>query len=187
MDKDKDDERRDPFEEFLEDFFSFGRRSPFESFFKDFNKLFERLHKNMEKFSMEFPEDVEKRRHTYGFNVFIGPDGKPEIQEFGNLRPGPSRKVKKEEYEPSTSTYSEDGKIKVVADLPGAKKENINVNASEKEVEIEAEGQDRHYHKVVELSQKIIPDSGKARYENGVLELTFESQEEKKKKEIEIK
>lgn len=185
-DKDKDDERKTPFDDFLDRFFSF-RRSPFEDFFKDFNKLFERLNEDFEKYGGELPEDIEKKHHTYGFNLFIGPDGKPKIREFGNIRPGPGSSVKKEEYEPSTSTYSEDDQIKVVADLPGAKKENININATESEVEIEAEGEDRHYHKIVKLSKKIIPDSGKARYENGVLELSFTPQEEKEKKNIEIK
>lgn len=186
MNDDKDDKKKNPFEDFLERFFGFRKGSPFEDFFKDFNELFERLNRDVERFGGEFPEDFEKKHHTYGFNLYIGPDGKPKIQEFGNIHPGPGSAIKKEDYEPSTSTYSEEGKIKVVADLPGARKEDININASEREVEIEAEGQDRHYHKVVKLSNKIIPDSGKARYENGVLELTFDAKEEKRKKNIEI-
>lgn len=186
MNNDKDDERKDPFEDFFERFFASWGKSPFEDFFKDFNELFKQLDEEIERFGGKFPEGSRGKPHIYGFNLHIGPDGKPKIRKFGNIPPGARKTGKKEEYEPSTSTYSEDGKVKVIADLPGARKENIDVNASEKEVEIGAEGRDRHYHKVVDLSKKIIPDSGKASYENGVLELTFKSKEEEEKKNIKV-
>lgn len=187
MNDDKDDERKNPFDDFFERFFGSGRRSPFESFFKDFNELFKQLSEHMERFGGKFSEGSGGKPYVYGFNLHIGPDGKPKIRKFGNIRPGARKTGKEEEYEPSTSTYPEDSKVKVIADLPGAKKEEIDVNASEKEVEIEAEGRGRHYHKVVDLSKKILPDSGEARYENGVLELTFASkEEEEKKKNIEV-
>lgn len=187
MDKDKDDRRKSPFDEFFDRFFGFSKRSPFEDLFREFDEMFKRMQRDIGSFEELSPEE-EKRSYTYGFNVFIGPDGKPKVKEFGNLKPYHRGMVKKEKYEPSSSTYTEDDSLTVVVDLPGVDKSNIDVNASEEEVEVSAEGEDREYHTTVELPEKVLPDSAEAKYENGVLTLTFKvEKKEEEKKNIKIK
>lgn len=187
-DKDRDDERRTPFDDFFEQFFGFpGKKTPFNEIFKEFDEIFERFQRDLEHMKPHSPKEGEKKKnYTYGFNIFIGPDGKPKVREFGNLKPHREGVVKKEKYEPSSSTYTEDGKVSVVVNLPGVEKEQINANVGKKEVEISAKGEDREYYKKIKLPKKVIPDSAKAQYENGVLSLTLDTEEEEDKKTIEI-
>jgi HSP20 family protein len=58
----------------------------------------------------------------------------------------------------------------VVADVPGVPKENIDVKVTERTVTIKAQNE-RKYYKVVELPVEVVPESAKASYKNGVLEI----------------
>jgi len=189
--QEKDDEwDEDPFERFIRRFF--GSRSPFEEFFREFNEIMRRFMRDIEE--IEFPLEprfVTKKGPTksyvYGFSITIGPDGKPIIKEFGNIKPISSGVITREEFEPLSTVYTEDDKVRVIVDLPGAKKESIKINASEKDVEVSAEAEDRKYHKRIALPVEVIPESARARYNNGILEITFERKEkEKKRTEIRV-
>lgn len=186
-DEEKGDEDRSPYDDFFDRFFGFSRRSPFKDMFKEFERMFKEMQEDMEQFHPESPKD-KKKTYTYGFNVFIGPDGKPKIKEFGNLEPFRRDKIKKEEYEPSSSTYTEDDKLIVVVDLPGVNKEDIDVKAGKEEVELKAVSEDRKYYTTVELPKKVKPDTAEAKYENGVLTLSLELEKEEReeKKDLEI-
>jgi len=181
----------DPFDRFFRSFF--GGRSPFDEFFREIDEMIRRMMRDFEGFTF-FPPELEEalkrgrgKTYVYGFSITIGPDGRPIIRKFGNIKPTPLGTLKTEEFEPLSTVYEENGKIKVVVDLPGARKESIRINASEDEVEVEAEGEDRRYFKRIKLPVKVDPDSAKARYENGILEIVFEKKEkEKKKKEIKV-
>lgn len=195
MKKDKDKEKKDewndedPFERFLRRFFGF--RSPFEDFFKEVNEIMRKFMRDIEE--VEFPmgreftrKSLPAKSYVYGFSITIGPDGKPIIKEFGNIKPVASGAIAKEEFEPLSTVYTEDDKVRVIIDLPGARKESIRINASEKDVEISAEAQDRKYSKRIDLPVEVVPESAKARYNNGILEIIFE-RKEKRKKKAEIK
>ncbi|MHA1615766.1 MAG: archaeal heat shock protein Hsp20 [Candidatus Njordarchaeales archaeon] len=184
--KRKDDYwEEDPFERFLRRFF--GSRSPFEEFFREFNDMLRRFMREIESFEYPFEKDVFKEKkgpiksYVYGFSITIGPDGVPRIKEFGNIRPTAVGVVTREEWEPLSTVYSEDDKIRVIIDLPGAKKESIKINASETDVEVKAEAGDRKYYKRIQLPEEVIPESAKARYNNGILEITFEKKKKGKK------
>lgn len=183
-----EEEDRSPYDDFFDRFFGFSRRSPFKDMFKEFERMFKQMQEDMEQFHPKSHKD-KKKTYTYGFNVFIGPDGKPRIKEFGNLEPFRRDNVRKEEYEPSTSTYTEDNKLIVVVDLPGVDKEDIDVKAGKEEVEIKAVNEDRKYSTIVDLPKKVQPATAEANYENGVLTLSFEIEKEEReeKKDLEIK
>ena len=78
--------RRDPFRKFF----------PGE-FFEEFDELFEEGFRDVEK---KFPEELIRERRLpdgttvreagpfiYGYSVTVGPDGNPEISQFGNIKP----------------------------------------------------------------------------------------------------
>ncbi|MCD6491726.1 MAG: archaeal heat shock protein Hsp20 [Candidatus Njordarchaeia archaeon] len=195
--KRKRDEWEDPFERFMREFF--GRRSPFDEIFRSFRETIKRMMEEMDEMGFSFPrEPLFKefpkygKSYVYGFTMTIGPDGRPIIKEFGNVPPrrGIIREKTeegKELWEPISTVYQEDDKIKIVVDLPGAKKDTIKINASETEVEVRAESDMRKYYKRIRLQEKVDPNSAKAKYNNGVLEIEFETKEKKeKKKEIPV-
>ena len=78
----------------------------------------------------------------YGYSVTIGPDGKPKVRQFGNVKsPGSrggfgTRPQFSAEREPLADIINSDQEVKVVVELPGISKENLKVNAYDNSVEI---------------------------------------------------
>jgi HSP20 family protein len=136
-----------------------------------------------------------KKPLVYGFTMHVGPDGVPHVEHFGNFRPegsgsrghfeGPEQGVR----EPFTSSMIDEKKkeFNITADMPGVEKDDIEVNATENEVIIKAERGDRSYFKKIQ-TPLIDPDSPRAIYNNGVLEVTFKLKDgsEQKAKRIKI-
>lgn len=120
----------------------------------------------------------------------IGPDGKPKIREFGNVKPSfkpgafglarPSLDAK-EEREPLIDVISTEDEIKVVPELPGVEKEDIKLHGTEDTLTISVDTPKRRYFKEVEMPAKIDPKKAKTSYKNGVLEVTIPKIKEKKK------
>jgi HSP20 family protein len=120
---------------------------------------------------------------VYGYSMTIGPDGKPVIREFGNVKPSmkatplgvprPGLELK-EEREPLVDTMVEDSIVRIVAELPGVEKKDINLQSTEKTLTISVDTPDRKYHKELELPVEVDPDSSVASYKNGVLEVTLQ-------------
>jgi len=70
--------------------------------------------------------------------------------------------------------------IQVFAEVPGVEKSDIKLNATENSLSIAVDTETRKYHKEVELPERVDPDSVKATYRNGVLEVTLKKLEKKK-------
>lgn len=120
----------------------------------------------------EFPQ--VKGPFVYGFNMSLGPDGKPKINSFGNVRPrGPGKTEVTDVRDPLVDVMEEDESLVVVAELPGVTKQDIKLRATETSLNIRAVSEDgaRQYEKNLELPAKINPNVAKARYQNGILEV----------------
>jgi HSP20 family protein len=124
------------------------------------------------------PDGSVKREYgpfVYGYSVKIGPDGKPVIREFGNIKPGPGREGEpplnlQERREPLIDLIEEDEKLKVVAELPGVSKEEIKLYVTSDTLTIDVDTPERRYHKELDLPFEIVEKSAKSSYLNGVLE-----------------
>ena len=81
------------------------RRSPSKDPFSNIDDMFREMEKMMDEelksFTEKVPKEYVKERKlpdgstvkemgpfVYGYSMKIGPDGKPEIQEFGNIKKG---------------------------------------------------------------------------------------------------
>ncbi len=160
----------------------------FEDIDRMFNDMFREMSENMPKelYTEEKRPDGSVVRRTgpfvYGYSMTVGPDGKPIIREFGNVKPSrrptpfgaqrPSLEVK-EEREPLVDIISDDSIIRVVAELPGVDKKDIYLNCSEKMLTISVDTEKRKYYKEIELPAAVDSKVGKAKYTNGVLEVTL--------------
>ncbi len=168
--------------------FSFWR----EPFFEEFERSLEEIDEIMRKMFMEArtrPEDVKvEGPYVYGFSMKIGPDGKPEIREFGNVRPTMTG-IKKTAREPFTDvTYDEKNNlIRIVAELPGVEKEDIDVECSEETITIKAKREEREYYKEVTLDTKVNPKTCRAKYKNGILEIIVNPKEKLKPRGASVK
>src|SRR6185437_5209698 len=135
---------------------------------------------------------------VYGYSVVVGPDGKPRITEFGNVKQGTRIGGKEStgtrrrgpqltaEREPLADVITTDKEVKVVVELPGVNKENIKVHAYEGSAEVIAETQDRKYRRVVDIPTDTDAESVKSTFKNGLLEIVFKRKDKPKGKEIKV-
>ncbi|MEM2995159.1 MAG: archaeal heat shock protein Hsp20 [Candidatus Bathyarchaeia archaeon] len=176
------------------------RRFPFFRgwFFEDIDRMFREMEKMMEEefkmFTSRIPKDYVRERKlpdgttvrewgpfVYGYSVKIGPDGKPEIREFGNVKPTRLGPQVKEEREPLVDVIETDGEIHVVAELPGVEKNDIKLHGTEDTLTISVDTPQRKYYKEVPLPAKVKVKEAKTQYKNGVLEITLPKTKEEKK------
>ena len=112
---------------------------------------------------------------VYGYSVKIGPDGKPTVREFGNMKPG-SRGEEglplnlQDQREPLVDVIDEEDQIIVLAELPGVDKEEIQLYVDEHMLTIKVDTPERGYHKELDLPSEIDASSSRSTYKNGVLE-----------------
>lgn len=124
-------------------------------------------------------QSMGKEPQVYGFSIQVGPDGIPNVERFGNVIPvGKDRDVR----EPFTSSLVNEKKneLNITAEMPGINKEDIELNATEKEIIIKADSNARKYYKFIKTPDSVDPDSAVAKYNNGVLEITFKFKDMKK-------
>jgi len=163
-------------------------RFPTANLFDELEQDFESMFKDL-----ELPKDLIRERKlpdggtvremgpfVYGYSFSMGPDGKPVIREFGNVKPslkgGPSGAVKprfdvKEDREPLVDTIVNPDTVKVVAELPGVEKPDIALECDGQKLTLKVDTDKRRYYKELELPVEVDPDTSKASYKNGVLEL----------------
>ena len=184
------------------------KRNPFFGnwFFGDVEDMMkemeEMMERNFEQFRTRIPEDLKRERKlpdgstipewgpfVYGYSMTIGPDGKPKIREFGNVKPSsepescginqPCLDVK-EEREPLVDIVDTDGEIRIIVELPGVEKEDIKLSGTDDTLTISVDTSQRKYFKEIDVPAKIDPKKAKSSYKNGVLEVTLPKIEEKK-------
>jgi HSP20 family protein len=112
---------------------------------------------------------------VYGYSVTIGPDGKPVVREFGNVRKGEGTPWKQiqDKREPLIDVVSSDKEVRVIAEMPGVSKEDINVTVTEKSLVISVDKEERRYYKELDLPGIVDPKGAKSSYNNGILEVTI--------------
>ncbi len=179
-------------EESLPDFFRRRWRFPMTNWFEEIERSFERDFEDLFK-DMELPKELVREKKlpgggtvremgpfVYGYSFSVGSDGKPVIREFGNVKPsmgaGPFGATRpklsvKEEREPLVDTIVNDDVVKVVAELPGVEKSDITLNCDGRILTLKVETEKRRYYKNLALPVEVDPDTSKASYHNGVLEL----------------
>ncbi len=166
-----------------------GRRTPWDDLFGDFDDEFEQMRERMNNIMEQMLRGgyfSEKEPMIYGFSMRTGPDGKPRFQEFGNTSPQ-TRVQRGSAREPLTDIMEEEDRIRIIVELPGVDKSDIQLNASEGALNIRVNTENRKFNKNLELPCEVDPESAKAKYNNGVLEILLEkSYTEGRGKTIEI-
>lgn len=158
-------------------------------FFGDIDDMFKEIERMMEEelkaFTEKVPKEYIKERtlpdgstvrelgpFVYGYSMRIGPNGKPEIQEFGNIKKGLRGPPQvKEEREPLVDIIETDKEIRVVAELPGVEKSDITLHGTEDSLDISVDVPQKRFHKEVQLPAKVKVKEASSTYKNGVLEV----------------
>jgi len=164
-------------------------KGPLSNWFEDFERTFEEMFKGM-----DLPKELIRERKlpdgamvremgpfVYGYSFSVGPDGKPVIREFGNVKPSISggtsdarpKLTVKDEREPLVDAIVNNETVKVVAELPGVEKPDIAVECDGRTLTLKVDTEKRRYYKRLDLPAEVDPDTSKANYKNGVLELVL--------------
>ena len=157
-------------------------------FFDDeFDRLFKRMSSSF--FNLdELFEETKKNTGSisgpfyYGYTMTIGPNGKPVVKEYGNVKPGLLPTSEKREPLVDVIVDDKEKVVKLVAEMPGVEKQDVKIIVEENIVNIDAENAEKKYHAKVPIKHKVDKDSAKANYKNGILELVFKQAEPEKPK-----
>ena len=173
---DKDRKRRkNPFDyfgfddDFIKDMFNDDR------IMDDFRKMTEEMMKMLSNAQPGKPV-------VHGFKVQFDPDGKPSIEGFGNrsIKSPNGNPVISDEREPLTDVIEGDNDVAVTVEIPGVEKGDITLNVANNILEIDVDTPNRKYHKLVETPCDIIPNTTKATYKNGILDVVVKRKDKKK-------
>lgn len=184
----------------------FSRQLMFEDVDNVFGEMEDLMSSRFRELAEKAPEDLVREQtlpgggkvkewgpFVYGYSMTIGPDGKPEVHEFGNIRPRPGlmrpRIDVKEKREPLADVVSTDGEVQVIMELPGVMKKDIKLHGTEETLTVSVDTAERKYYKKLDLPVKVAPKSAKSKYVNGVLEVTIKKlkkAEEPEGEELEI-
>jgi HSP20 family protein len=143
--------------------------------FSEINKLIAKFLQDATKdFSKSSDINKIKEPIIYRFNVRVGANGRPSIESFGNVRPTEQKVSMAEKKAPLVDTIERTNDITVIAEMPGTDKKNIKITAAHNELTIEAKSKGARYSRKVRLNGTINPNSGIAKFRNGILEVTFD-------------
>src|SRR5437870_8073696 len=149
------------------------KRKTMRDLLDELDRSFEEMEKEIEeavRHGFEGGRKVFSRPFVAGISMGMGPEGKPTIQIFGN-DPLSSEGFRSPIHEQVIDDTAKT--LRVIAELPGVEKDNIEIAASEDRVSIKAEKGARKYRSDFTLKREVDPQSGKAEYKNGILDLLF--------------
>lgn len=169
------------------------RGSPFGPWgFPDIDEMMREMERafsvQFKEFEKELPKSLVRESKTpdggvkkeigplvYGYSVTIGPDGKPVVREFGNVKSGGGKpwKAIQDKREPLVDVVSSGKEVRVIAEMPGVNKEDISVTVNENSMVISVDREDRGYYKELDLPGVVDPKGARSNYNNGVLEVTI--------------
>ncbi|MBS3772940.1 MAG: Hsp20/alpha crystallin family protein [Candidatus Thermoplasmatota archaeon] len=120
--------------------------------------------------------------YIYGWSLRVGPDGKPQFREFGNVSPSENMRPEQlsSKREPLVDVVENEETITITAELPGVAKEDIELETTEDTLTINVDDDQREYYKEVELPAEVDTDSATATYQNGILDIELHKAEQKK-------
>ena len=180
----------------------------FDDIFRGFEQMQREMDKELEDMKKNLPKDLVREYETpeggkvqevgplvYGYSMTVGPDGRPKVREFGNIkRPagfgfgiGPSRPQITGEMEPMMDVVTTDKEVKVTVEMPGVSKDKIKINAYDSTLEVKSDDPQRKYHKTIDLPLEADVETAKSKYNNGILEITFDKKKESKPKGKQIR
>jgi HSP20 family protein len=146
------------------------------------DKIMDDVKKMAEEMMKMFTNAQPGKPVVHGYKIEFGPDGKPQIENFGNrsIRSPEGIPTISEEIEPRTDIIEGENDVAITVEIPGVEKEDINLVATEDTLEIKVDSPKRKYHKRIDLPCNVKSKSTKATYKNGILDIVLDKKEKKK-------
>lgn len=119
----------------------------------------------------ELGDDKKGVKAVYGFSVRVGGDGKPLIEQFGNVKRDGQEAVVEEAREPMVDVFDEADHILLVVELPGVAEGDIHFEVKGDVLNLSATRGERKYRKEVLLPSPMTAQAATSSYRNGVFEI----------------
>jgi HSP20 family protein len=152
----------------------------------EFDRIFKKMSSSFFDIDDIFEEFKENGSNSgpfyYGYTMTVGPNGKPVVKEYGNVKPGLLSSADIREPIVDAIVNEKEKLVKLVAEMPGVEKTDVKILVQDKIVDISAEHGEKKYHVKVPIKHKVDENSAKASYKNGILELIFKLIEDEKPK-----
>ncbi len=152
---------------------SLRRDDDWNDLFRSFNDDFDVMRGRMDQLIEAALRGTGEDPLVYGFSMRTGADGRPMVQEFGNIPRGgapPDASCR----EPLTDVTEENEKVRVIVELPGVDRDDIDLRSEDSELTISVDTERKKFCKRLELPCDVRPDSAKAEYRNGVLTVVMD-------------
>ncbi len=127
--------------------------------------------------SLENPAFGNKTKGIYGFSIRIGPEGRPVVDPFGNIRNTDSGPMVIDTREPVVDIEDEGSHLLIILEVPGVAERDINIAAEGHVLRFKASSEERRYYKQVLLPSTVNPRSLKSSYRDGILEVSLLKQD----------
>jgi len=98
------------------------------------------------------------------------------------INPNPDENINVQR-EPMLDIIEDDNSISITVELPGVDKENIELIVEKNLLTLSATEATRRYHKKLQLSSEVDPETAEATYRNGVLDVVLDKVKKAKTKE----
>ena len=182
--EDNERKKRNPYDPFRGDddiFRDIFNDNRIKDLFND-GKIMDDIKKMAEEMMKMFTNAQPGKPIVHGFKIDIGPDGKPQIEDFGNrsIRSPEGIPSVSEEIEPLTDIIEGLNDVAITVEIPGVEKDDIDLTATENTLEIKVDSPKRKYHKRIDLPCNVKTKSTKATYKNGILDIVLDKKEKKR-------
>ena len=159
-------------------------------FDSEFDRIFKKMSNSFFNIDDVFEEfkgnDSVSGPYFYGYTMTVGPDGKPVVKEYGNVKHGLLPNSNTREPVVDTIIDEKEKELKLIAEMPGVEKTDVKIVVENKIVDLRAEHGEKKYHAKVPIKQKVDENSAKASYKNGILQIVFKLEEKPKGKTVEV-
>jgi len=152
------------------------RRSPWFEIFDEIKKL-EKMMDELMKSIETSNRYARRRRPFYGFSATF--TRKPKSKTFKSYRKSYVSSETEENYEPLIDVFDEKEEIRVIAEVLGARKEDVDIYVTEDTLRISVHNNDLKFYKEIMLPAKVNPKATIATYKHGVLEIRLKKTSDK--------
>ena len=125
----------------------------------------------------KIPGSGEQIKGIYGFTIktCVG-EKSPRVEPFGNINKDKKtgKTVVQEIREPAVDVFENDGKLQIVAEMPGISTDDVKLEVKDDVLTITAEHGDKKYRKELLLPRVYPRKKMKLSCNNGVVEITCE-------------
>jgi len=137
-----------------------------------FGGSFESTIKRMERMFSDLENFQGENVKTYGYTMYQDSEGNRHVKEFGNSA-GDHLTQCNMIGEHLADVTLEDNVVRAVVEIPGISKEDIVLEGTKSTLSVSVDTVERKFAKTLALPCDVDPDSAKAEYNNGILEVTL--------------